>query len=77
MRQRNAGAHPLTVMADPPREVAPGEVIDFDELLAGFEPVEDNDTANEGEQVSDASKTKGRKAKAAEPAEDTPGGEVK
>jgi hypothetical protein len=74
VRQRNAGAYPLTVMADPPREVAPGEVIDFDTALAGFEPVEDNDNADEGEQVSDSSKTKGRKGKAAESADD--GGEV-
>lgn len=74
MRQRNAGAHPLTVMADPPREVAPGEAIDFDTPLAGFEPAEDTDSADEGEQSSDQAKTKGRKAKAAEPADE--GGEV-
>lgn len=66
MRQRNAGAHPLTVMADPPREVAPGEVIDFDEPLAGFEPVDDDADTDEPEQASDEAKPKSsRKSKAA------------
>lgn len=74
MRQRNAGAHPLTVMADPPCEVAPGEVIDFDTPLAGFEPAEDNDSADAAEQASDQAKTKSRKGKAAESADE--GGEV-
>ena len=69
MRQRNAGAHPLTVMADPPREVAPGEVIDFDELLAGFEPADDND--GDTEQSSDQAPPKTRKSKAAPSAEST------
>lgn len=39
VRQRNAGVGPLLVMLDPPVEVAAGEVIDHDVLLAGFEPV--------------------------------------
>jgi hypothetical protein len=74
VRQRNAGAHPLTVMTDPPQVVAPGEDIDFDEPLAGFESVEDNDSADEAEQPSGSAKTKSRKGKAAEAADD--GGEV-
>jgi len=70
VRQRNAGAHPLTVMTDPPRLVEPGEVIDFDEALAGFEPVDD-DSDDESEQPSspkDSKTTKSRKGKAASPA---------
>lgn len=39
VRQRNAGVGPLLVMLDPPVEVAAGEEIDHDVLLAGFEPV--------------------------------------
>lgn len=69
MRQRNAGAHPLIVMDDPPREVAPGEVIDFDGPLAGFEPVEDDEGA--GQASDEAKPAKGRKgSKAAASAED-------
>lgn len=72
MRQRNAGAHPLTVMADPPCEVAPGEVIDFDEPLAGFEPADDNDDAAE-DSSGGAKSTRTRKSKAAEVAVDAEG----
>lgn len=67
MRQRNAGAHPLTVMTDPPCEVAPGEVVDFDEPLAGFEPADDNN--DDSVPAEDSSKSaRGRKAKAGESA---------
>jgi hypothetical protein len=63
VRQRNAGAHPLTVMADPPFTAAPGEVIDFDTPLAGFEPADD-DSAPE-DSSGEAKPAKDRKSKAA------------
>lgn len=39
MRQKNITGSTLQVMIDPPIDVAPGDEIDHDELLAGFEPV--------------------------------------
>ena len=69
MRQRNAGAHPLTVMTDPPCELTPGEVIDFDEPLAGCEPVDDDSTTAE-DSSGETKAAKGRKAKPADGAEE-------
>lgn len=40
MLQRNISGSPLTVMTDPPQDVGPGETLEHDDLLAGFEPVE-------------------------------------
>lgn len=64
VRQRNAGAHPLTVMSDPPIEVGPGEVIDFDGALAGFEPVDDDSSDESPEPAAPAKSRKNSKAAA-------------
>lgn len=40
MLQRNTSGSPLIVMTDPPVDVGPGETIEHDELLGGFEPVD-------------------------------------
>lgn len=38
MRQRNPGPYPL-IVPDIPAEVAPGDDVDYPDLIAGFEPV--------------------------------------
>lgn len=40
MLQRNTSGSPLIVMTNPPQDVSPGETIEHDELLGGFEPVD-------------------------------------
>jgi hypothetical protein len=45
VRQRNDSGQPLTVHTDPPRVVAPDEVIDHDGYVIGLTAVVEPDTA--------------------------------
>lgn len=78
MRQRNPGPHPLILPTlDPPRQVEEGEEIDHPELLAGFEPVDPDDTpsAADAPAAEDADepppkKPRGRSSRADDSAEE-------
>ena len=70
MRQRNDSGQPLTVHTDPPRVVAPDEVIDHDDYVIGLTAVDEPAPAAETEpvQLSGESPTPSSPPKGAKPA---------